>query len=313
MIRASLLVISVLAIWGCGEAPPAKDADPPANSGAAVPVPPVSAQPPETATTADIPAVSSPPRSNRYLQIAVTHAGFDPAGPQTSSGQRHYTVGLKGIGRARGNNLELDLRTSVFAQNERGCIARPELEATWLRQPLGATATFATAGPTEGQLSFLIPEDSQRLRILIATTDEANLIVPVGEEFEPAWPAPQHTIEDGSTLRVLVLPALSTPAILGAASAGRERVVLDFVVQNLKDTQGIEFTTSQQLRLVDATGAFVQPSTLTRVLGCRLDDGDVIPPGHSRRFAIVYEMPADSPRRLQYRGFEVDETIVDLD
>lgn len=64
---------------------------------------------------------------------------------------------------------------------------------------------------------------------------------------------------------------------------------------------------------MDQSGTFVQPSALTKQIGCRLDDGDVIPPGHSRRFQAVYDMPAGESRRLQYRGFEVDETTVDLE
>ena len=89
-------------------------------------------------------------------------------------------------------------------------------------------------------------------------------------------------------------------------------VVLDFVIENLKSTQGIEFTTSQQLRLVDPQGAFVQLDASTKELGCRLEDGDVIPPGQARRFMASYELPAGAPLRLQYRGFEVEEATVDL-
>jgi hypothetical protein len=63
---------------------------------------------------------------------------------------------------------------------------------------------------------------------------------------------------------------------------------------------------------VDDAGRFVQPSPLTTQLGCRLDDGDVIPPGHTRRLQAVYDMPAGEPRRLQYRGFEKEEATVDL-
>jgi hypothetical protein len=88
--------------------------------------------------------------------------------------------------------------------------------------------------------------------------------------------------------------------------------VLDFVIENPKPTWRIEFMTPQQLRMIDQEGAFIQPSALTKQIGCRLDDGDVIPPGHARRFMVVYEMPAGSARRLQDRGFEVNKVSVDL-
>jgi hypothetical protein len=90
------------------------------------------------------------------------------------------------------------------------------------------------------------------------------------------------------------------------------RVVLDFVIENLKSTQGIEFTTSQQLRLIDPQGKFVQLDASTNALGCRLEDGGVIPSSQSRRFMAAYELPAGAPLRLQYRGFEVEEASVDL-
>jgi hypothetical protein len=123
---------------------------------------------------------------------------------------------------------------------------------------------------------------------------------------------PVQTIEDGATLRVLVLPSSGPPPSLPAPAAGRELVMLDFVIENLQSTQGIDFTTSQQLRLIDSAGAYVQPSTLTKRIGCRLDDGDVIPHSPARRFQVVYETAAGEPKRLQCRGFEVDEISVDI-
>lgn len=256
--------------------------------------------------------VSGPPRANKYLQLGVTEAGFD-SGRSAPPGLRYYTVGLRGIGRSRGNDFLLEFQRFVFAQNEHGCISRPVPNATWLKRPFGKTAIFTSANPTEGQLAFLVPDDSLRIRVLIAPVGPGGLVVPAGKDFTPAWPTPIQTIEDGSTLRVLVLPSPALPAALPPPAAGRKQVVLDFVIENLKSTQGIEFTTSQQLRLIDQSGTFIQPSALTKQIGCRLDDGDVIPPGHSRRFQAVYDMPAGESRRLQYRGFEVDETTVDLE
>jgi len=163
-----------------------------------------------------------------------------------------------------------------------------------------------------GKLAFLVPDDTQRVRVLIAPAGDGALVVPAGEDFAPSWAPPVQTIEDGSRLRVLVLPDPARPAALLPPAAGCEQVVLDFVIENLKATQGIEFTTSQQLRLAGFDGTFVQPLALTKQLGCRLDDGDVIPPAHARRLMVVYDMPAGARRRLQYRGFEVDEISVDL-
>jgi hypothetical protein len=243
--------------------------------------------------------------------MKVTGSGFDPAAPAAPPGQRYYTVALSGVGRTR-SDVGIEVQRFVFAQDERGCMSQPAADAPWLENPLGDTPVFTAGQPTEGQIAFAMPDDSTRLRVLVAPAEIESLAVPAGEDFTPSWPAPVSTIEDGTTLRVLVLPRNDPPAGIPPPAAGRMRVVLDFVIENMKSTQGIEFTTSQQLRLIDPQGKFVQFDAATNALGCRLEDGGVIPPSQARRFMAAYEMPAGAPLRLQYRGFEVDETTVDL-
>lgn len=254
---------------------------------------------------------SGPPRQNKLLRLAVTGSGFDPAAPAAPPGQRYYTIGLRGVSRSN-SDVGVDIQRFVFAQDDRGCLSRPAGNAPWLKHPFGAIVVFTAAQQTEGQLAFAVPEDAKQLRVLLAPSEMESLAVPAGEDFRPSWPAAVSTIEDGTALRVLVLPRTEPTTLLPPAAAGRMRVVLDFVIENLKSTQGIEFTTSQQLRLVDAQGKFVQPDSATMQLGCRLEDGDVIPPSQPRRFMVAYELPTGTPLRLHYRGFEVDETIVAL-
>lgn len=172
--------------------------------------------------------------------------------------------------------------------------------------------TFTQSQMTDGELAFPVPDDTRNLRVLIAPAEGEGLIVPTGRDFTPSWPSPVRTIEDGSTLRVLVLPRLEPPGSSTPPPGGATRVILDFVIENLKSSQGIEFQTSQQLRLKSPTGSYVQAAAATSQLGCRLEDGDVIPSGHSRRFMVAYDMPAPAPLKLEYRGFEVDEVSVDL-
>ena len=311
MARALSLCIIAMLACGCGKAPSDQKqetaATPESGDTTSAPVAASAAE-----DSAALPTMSSPPRTNKYLQMAVTEAGFDQAAPSASPGLAYYTVGLRGVGRQRGNDFVLETQRFVFAQDERGCLGRAVKGAAWLKRPIGESPIFTAAGPTEGQLAFLVPADSQRIRVLIAPTGQGALIVPAGDDFKPTWPDPVQAIEDGSTLRVLVLPAPNPAPTLPPSAPGREQVVLDFVIENLTTEHGIEFTTSQQLRLVDQTGKFVQPSAATQQIGCRLDDGDVIPPGHSRRLMVAYDMPPGEPRRLNYRGFEVDEVTVDL-
>ena len=260
--------------------------------------------------TAKLP-LSGAPRKNKHLQLEVYEAGFDSRAPVPPPGLRYFTVGLRGIALMRAADVEIPIQGFVFAQNERGCISRPSPNATWLTQPFGEIAMFNAEKPTRGDLSFLVPDDTEHVRILIAPAGR-GLVVAAGDEFKPSWPEPVRTIEDGSTLRVLVLPSPPTPAFHSVPAAGLERVVLDFLIENLGDEHGIEFTTSQQLRVMDPAGNFIQPAESTKELGCRLDDLDVVPPGQVRRLMVAYDVPAGAPKRLQYRGFEVDEVTVDL-
>jgi len=271
--------------------------------------------------TSPLPKVAPNPKQNAILKLEVTEAGFFPDGRPAPAGRRYYTVGLRGtsrsasaqiLGASRGDEVLVDVGRFVFAQNERGCISRPERGLAGVPNLIGDSITFSPTKPVEGRLVFLVPDDTSRVRVLIAPAGADGLAVPAGADFTPSWPTPQQTIDDGSTLRVLVLPRPAPRSTLPPPAAGLEHLVLDVVVQNLKDTQGIEFQPSQQLRLVDAKGKFTQASALTNQLGCRMDDGDVIPPGHARRLMLVFDMPAGAPRRLQYRGFEKDEVTVDI-
>jgi hypothetical protein len=255
------------------------------------------------------------------LKLQVTEAGFWPADRAAPPGLRYYTVGLRGTSKSdsahpvfaqsKGNEVLVDVRRFVFGQNDQGCIFRPEREVAGVERLTGDSIVFPITGHAEGRLVFLVPEETLHVRVLIAPAGE-GLVIPAGADFTPSWPKPLHTIDDGATLRVQVLPPSSLPASFPPAPAGREHVVIDVAVENRKTEQGVEFQTSQQLRLVDTAGRFVQPSAITKQLGCRLDDSDVIPPGHTRRLRVVYDMPAGAPRRLQYRGFELEETTVDL-
>ena len=261
-------------------------------------------------------------RENGILRLELTEAGFFSPAIPAPPGLRYYAMGLRGtsrsdgpalLGASKGDDLLLDVTRFVFAQNERGCISKPARGVAGLGRPIGDSITFPPKGHAEGQLAFLVPGDSTRVRLLIAPGGGDGLAVPVGADFTPSWPTPLQTIEDGTTMRVHVLPIPQTPAGLPPPASGREYVVVDVAIQNLKPDQGIEFQTSQQLRLAGAGNSFIQLSpAATSQVGCRLDDGDVIPPGHVRRLIAVFEVPPGADHRLHYRGFEKEDAFVNL-
>lgn len=185
MLRAFFLCLIAALACGCGRPSPSEDQETSATPESASAASALPASAGGGSTTALTP-VSGPQRANKFLQLAVTEAGFDPAGHSAPSGLRHYAAGLRGIGRSRGNDFLLEFQRFVFAQNKHGCISRPEHNATWLQRPFGKTATFTSANPTEGQLAFLVPDDSQRIRVLIAPAGPGGLVVPAGDDFTPA-------------------------------------------------------------------------------------------------------------------------------
>lgn len=325
-IRTAVLAICAAAVTACWGPPDAAGSQATTSAGAsstpAAGAAPASAPARGTLNAGPAGAYLGGPKRNAILEAGITQAGFFPSGRPAPPGLRYYTVGLRGtsrsdsaalMGASKGDDVLIDVNRFVYAQNERGCIARPARGVTELTNPIGESITFPPKGHAEGQLAFLVPHDTTRVRLLIAPAGGDGLIIPVGEDFTPAWPTPLESIEDGGTMRVHVLPSPPVPAGVPAPQPGREHLLLDVAIENLNRDQGIEFQTSQQLRLIGANGSFIQLSaSATAQLGCRVDDGDVIPPGHVRRAMAIFELPASTPPRLHFRGFEKDEAVVNL-
>lgn len=253
MMRAWHVCILVVLTAGCRSTSPDT-----AASASAAGSPADSGQSPSETTAIKLPKVAGGPRQNAILRLEVTEAGFFPATHPDSPGRRYYTIGLRGtsrsesgqlLGGSKGDDVVIDARRFVFAQNERGCLSQPEFDVTGVPNLFTDSIALSPSKPVEGRLTFMVPDDSQRVRVLIAPAGSDGLAVPAGDDFKPAWPKPIGTIEDGTTLRVLVLPSPAPPSTLPAPAAGGENVVLDVVVQNLKTDEGIEFQPSQQLLL----------------------------------------------------------------
>jgi hypothetical protein len=180
------------------------------------------------------------------------------------------TVGLRGISRSPGHIIEIQPQQFVFLQNDRGCVSAPEQNAPGLTRPMGDLGLLPPTNPNEEQLMFLVPDDTKQVRLLVVPAGRGGIVLPAGGDFTPSWPAPQQTIQDGSTMKLHVLPTPRPPGSLPAAGSGRELVMLDVVAENLKSGQGIDFQGTMQLRLVDPSGAFIQPSPLSNQLTCTL-------------------------------------------
>jgi hypothetical protein len=257
-----------------------------------------------------VPAPVGPTRQNELLQLAVTEGRFLPNSADTPAGQRPYLIGLRGTSRSA-KDLIVVPKAFIWAQTDQGCLASPVPDREGLSRPFGDEATFVPTGPNEGQVVFDVPTETRAVRLLVRAQRGGALDVPAGAEFQPSWPAPVATIADGGVGIVRVLPKIAPPATLPTAGAQR-RLALDLVFENKSQASGIELQWIQ-LRIETADGGFVDPSPLSAQVPCNLADNGTIPPGTARRFTLVYELPDGvTPARLQYRGFEVQETAVDL-
>lgn len=248
-----------------------------------------------------------PWRHNELLQLAVTEAGPAPPDITPPAGMRAFVVALRGSSRSPKDIVDIPFRQFVYAQNEQGCLVRPEPSPAGLARAFDDIGSFPPTGANEGQLLFFVPADTKAIKVLLRSATSTPLDLPAPSDFTPSWPAPSQSIADGTTLRVNVLPGHA-----GSPSAdGVTRRLLDVVVENLNPKKGIELD-PVQLRLVRQDGSFVEPSASSSELPCRLIPDNVIPPASSRRFALAYDIAPDEKVRLNYRGFELDETTVDL-
>jgi hypothetical protein len=249
-----------------------------------------------------------PMRHNEILQLAVTEADAGPSGIVAPPGMRAFVVGLRGTSRSPKDIVDIPFLQFVYAQNEQGCVVRPEAAPTGLARAFEEIGSFPPTGANEGQLLFFVPAESKALRVLLRSAKGAPIDLPAPADFKPSWPTPTQTIADGTTLRVHLLPTPAWPT--GSPGPDPARRLVDVVVENLNPSKGVELQ-SVQLRLVKQDGSFVEPSPSSADLPCRLIPDIVIPPATARRFALIYDVGPDEKVRMNYRGFELDETTVD--
>ena len=109
MIKVWPLCVLAMLAAACGSASP----DATAAATASTAVAPAttagtSAGPAQSVTgtpATNLPKVAGAPQQNDILRVAVTEAGFFPAGGTSSVGRRYYTVGLRGISRSDSGQL----------------------------------------------------------------------------------------------------------------------------------------------------------------------------------------------------------------
>ncbi len=246
-------------------------------------------------------------RTNDVMDLALAGASWSEA-PATLPGTRTLVVTLRGISRQNAI-VDIPFGDFSFLQTDKGCVAQPDRESPAVGRPLAPKGRFVPFVPSEGQLAFTVPADTQRAMLLVRVRGTGPVDIPVLGDGGTSKPAPLATHEDGRVLRVSTVGTEEPPPGLPQPRAGLEYLVVDYVVENLTAGAGIELQLAPQLSLADGEGKTYPPDRASAQLPCRLTGANVVPAGGWRRFSLLYAVPPGQPLTLKYRGFESEGSL----
>lgn len=252
-------------------------------------------------------SLGGPSRSNDLVDLAVTGASWADA-PSPVPGTKRLVVSLKGISRQNAI-AEIPFGDFSFLQTDAGCVAQPERADKIVTRPFAPKGSFIPFVPTEGQLAFTVPADTQSATLLLRLRQGGSLDLPALGDRAARKPPFVVTHDDGKVLRLSVVGAGAPPDGLPQPRAGSEYLVVDYVVENLTAQTGVELQLAQQFTIADEGGVKYQPDRVSQQLPCRLTGRNVVPAGGWRRFSLAYTVPPGQPLTLHYRGFESEGSL----
>ena len=246
-------------------------------------------------------------RSNAFVDLAVTRASWSDS---TEPGSKTLVATLRGISRQEAL-VDIPFGEFSYLQTSQGCIVEPETSSASaaVAQPLAPMGRFVPFVPREGQLAFTVPADTQSATLLLRLRGQAPIDLPLVGDGDLRMPPVRATHTDGKVLRVHVVGTTAPPTGLPAPGAGREHLVVDYVVENLTTGTGAELQPEPQFALADGQGTKYEPAPESQQLPCRLTGANVVPAGGWRRFSLLYVVPAGQPLSLKYRGFESEGSL----
>jgi len=259
---------------------------------------PIKGAPPRLASS-----LGGPSHANEFVDLTLTGASW-AEGAAKDPGMRTLVLTIKGISL---QNAMVDMPFGEFAslQTDQGCIAQPDEQSPAVLRPLAPVGRFIPLAPNEGQLAFTLPAATRGATFVFRASQGKPIEFPVLGDASPQRPATRATVTDGSTLKLHLVGTLSgAPAGVEPPESGREYIVVDYLVENLHATQGLELQPAEQLALVDGAGEHHAPDAASDRLPCRLTGAGVVPAGGWRRFSLLYTVPAGQPLIVEYRGFE---------
>jgi hypothetical protein len=246
-------------------------------------------------------------RSNDLVDLAVTGTSWADAAPSIP-GTKTLVVSLRGISRQIAI-AQIPFGSFSFLQTNQGCVAQPEARAPQLAQPLAPMGAFLPFVPSNGQLAFTVPAETQGATLLLRLRQGGSIDLPVLGDGSALKPPTVATHADGTVLRVHVVGTSAPPEGLVRPKPGFAPLVVDYVVENLKAGVGLDLQPAPQFALADPQGEKYTPDRASQQLPCRLTGANTVPAGGWRRFSLLYVVPAGQPLTLQYKGFESAGTL----
>jgi len=246
-------------------------------------------------------------RSNDLVDLTVTGATWSEA-PPSVPGTKTLVVGIKGISRQNAI-AQIPFGDFGFLQTDQGCVAQPEIRVPQITRPMAPMGRFLPFVPSEGQLAFAVPADTQGALLMVRLRQGGPLDLLVIGDGTARKPPTLATHEDGKVLRVHIVGTGTPPAGLRQPREGFEHLVVDYMVENLKTGSGLELQLAPQFALADDQGTKYVPDQSSRQMPCRLTGPNVVPAGGWRRFSLLYVVPAGQPLSLKYRGFESEGSL----
>jgi hypothetical protein len=265
------------------------------------------------------PAAAAPiagPVKNEVLEVSAYGVQqVASLGGKYAPGTDAYAVVQLGCtGKSQGSLVQVALEDYAYLRDAQGTTFTPAKDVSAPGQFKGMVQ-FLPETAQRGALVFQVPAQHGALRLVVNLPGypplELNLPntstgggAPAAVSQAPVL----FTISDGDTLDVQVHGMRAAPNLGDAQpEEGKRFLVLDLSLVS-KVNQGIEFQTSEQLKLLNGEEEILVDTNSMEKLSHPLNENSVVPAHGRGRFEIAFQAPADATKLvLYYRGFNREE------
>ncbi|MGA3167522.1 MAG: hypothetical protein ABSF14_15570 [Terriglobia bacterium] len=266
------------------------------------------------------PAAAAPvagPVKNEVLEVSAygVQQVASLGGKYAPGADAYAVVQLGCTGKSEGSLVQVELENYAYLRDAQGSTFTPAKEVSVPGQFKGMVQ-FLPETAQRGALVFQVPAQHGALTLVIKLTGYAPLELDlpntatgrVGGSAAANLPPVLFTISDGDTLDVQIHGVRTAPNLGDAQpEEGKRFLVLDLSLVSKVD-QGIEFQTSEQLKLLNGEEEILVDTDSMEKLAHPLVEDSVVPAHGRGRFEVAFQAPANATKLvLYYRGFNREE------